>query len=187
MALHIHHVLDLLFFFQASINLHQRVAYARDCHGGDLSPPLSYSPSPMPWRPSSYQNWRGSASIIHAVKAVQSGEVSLRRASELYGVPRATLHDHVTGKVKPDSMSGPERYLTVQEEEEQVNFLIGTSRIGYSRTRPQVLAIVVIKRMLKKWCLTVGGNDSENGTRTLPSGQQLLSLRLEQWQWIEAP
>ena len=91
--------------------------------------------------------------MAKAVEAIQQGELTLRQATELYDVPRATLHDHVTGKVKPDSVSGPGRYLTIQEEEELVNFLFGCSRIGYPRTRPQVLAIVqqyIDRRNLKK-------------------------------------
>ena len=72
-----------------------------------------------------------------ACDAVKSKEHSLREASELYGIPKSTLYDHVSGKVKPGGTSGPERYLNVQEEEELVNFLVGCSQIGYPRTRPQ--------------------------------------------------
>lgn len=60
-----------------------------------------------------------------AVQAVQSKELSLRKASELYGIPRATLHDHVRDRVKAGATSGPRPYLSVQEEEELVNFLVG--------------------------------------------------------------
>ena len=80
--------------------------------------------------------------MAKAVEAIQLGKLTLRRAAELYDVPRVTLHDHVTGKVKPDSVSGPGRYWTTQEEEELVNFLFGCTRIGYPCIRPQVLAIV---------------------------------------------
>ncbi len=88
-----------------------------------------------------------------ACKAFGSGECSLRKASEMYGIPRSTLHDHVSGKVKENGVSGPERYLSIYEEEELVNFLIGCSHVGYPRTRPQVLAIVqqyIEKKKIKK-------------------------------------
>ncbi len=67
---------------------------------------------------------------------------SLRKASELYGVPKTTVYDHATGRVKHHATSGPERYLNIQEEEELCSFLIGASQIGYPRTRPKVLSIV---------------------------------------------
>ena len=68
-----------------------------------------------------------------AVELVKTKKLSLRKAAEMYGIPRATLHDHVSDKMGPDSSSGPERYLSVKEEEELVNFLVGCARIGYPR------------------------------------------------------
>ena len=47
-----------------------------------------------------------------AVEAIQLGKLTVRWAAELYGVPKATLHDHVTGRVQPDSVSGPGRCRT---------------------------------------------------------------------------
>ena len=61
------------------------------------------------------------------------------------------MHDHVSDKIGPDSSSGPERYLSVKEEEELVNFLVGCARIGYPRTRLQVLAIVQ-RYLIKNGC-----------------------------------
>ena len=51
--------------------------------------------------------------MVKAVEAIQQGELTPWQATELYDVPRATLHDHVTGRVKPDSVSGPGCYLTI--------------------------------------------------------------------------
>ncbi len=119
-----------------SRELHQRVAYAKDTYEHQGEGTLSLI------RPPRYQNWRGSVSMTKAVEACRNGSCSLRKASDLYGVPKTTLYDHVSGRVRPDAASGPERYLSVKEEEELCNFLIGCSQIGYPRTRPQVLAIV---------------------------------------------
>ena len=80
-----------------------------------------------------------------AVAAVDSGIIpSVRRAALAYGLPRSTLQDHVDGKVKPDAKPGPTPYLSSEEEEEDelVNFLIKCSRIGYAKTRLQMLGIV---------------------------------------------
>ena len=73
---------------------------------------------------------------------VERGELSIRRAAEAYDVPKSTLHDRLSGRVRVGAKSGPSRYLTDYEEGELVNFLIGCSKIGYSCSRKQVLAMV---------------------------------------------
>lgn len=77
-----------------------------------------------------------------ATEAVKNGMLTIRRACEIYGVLRATLHDRVSGKVKLDSCPGPPKYLSAREEEELLNFVFGCARIGFPRTRKQVLLIV---------------------------------------------
>ena len=125
-----------------ALPLAQRVALSKDC--GDVSPVVTPVTEPAPLRPAKYHCWRGplSENLSRACDAFNSHQCSLRKAAELYGVPKSTLHDHATGKVKENTSSGPERYLSVYEEEELCNFLIGCSDIGYPRTRIQVLAIV---------------------------------------------
>ena len=66
----------------------------------------------------------------------------MRRAAEEFGVPKSTLYDQLSGKVKPGSSSGPQRYLNEEEEEELSNFLIGCASIGYARSRRQVISLV---------------------------------------------
>ena len=77
-----------------------------------------------------------------AVAAVEKQGESLRHASEKYGVPRSTLHDHITGKVEHGSKPGRGSYLSSAEEEEIVSFLIKCARIGYPHTRKQIMALV---------------------------------------------
>lgn len=77
---------------------------------------------------------------MNAMLAVELG-VSLRRASEMYCIPKSTLYDHFSGKVAFGAHSGPDPYLSV-EEEELGNFLIQVARIGYPHTKKQVLALV---------------------------------------------
>ena len=79
--------------------------------------------------------------LEQAVLAVEQGK-SYRRAAEMYGVPRSTLHDHFVGKIQPDSKCGPKPYLSIEEEEELVRFLDVHARIGYPYTRKHVLGIV---------------------------------------------
>ncbi len=91
-----------------------------------------------------------------AVDAVIAGELSLRRAGEMYGVPQATLHDRVSGKIKYDAAPVQPKYLT-KKEEELLNFVYGSARIGYPRTRKQILCTVQ-QYMYKKGLDTRVGN-----------------------------
>ena len=82
------------------------------------------------------------ASMSKAVVAVEQGGDSIRRAADKYGVPRSTLHDHVSGKVEHGAKPGRDAYLSLEEEEELVSFLVKCARIGYPHTRKQVMALV---------------------------------------------
>ena len=57
-------------------------------------------------------------------------------------MPKSTLYDRVSGHVAFGAKSGPPRYLTDGEEKELSNFLVGCSRIGYARSRKQVISLV---------------------------------------------
>ena len=76
-----------------------------------------------------------------AMAAVDKGE-SIRTAAIKFDVPRSTLHDRVTGKVKMGARRGPPSYLTIEEEDELTNFLIRCAEIGYAHSLPQVLSLV---------------------------------------------
>ena len=52
------------------------------------------------------------------------------------------MQDHTSGKVAPQSRSGPSKYLT--DLEELLQFLQGWSKIGYPRSQLQVISLVQI-------------------------------------------
>ena len=79
--------------------------------------------------------------MAYVVKAVIDGS-SIRRAAEEYDVPRSTLGDRISGRVVPGSTSGSPKYLSTQEEEELVQFLIDCASIGYPCGRLEVIAMV---------------------------------------------
>ena len=78
----------------------------------------------------------------HEINAVIQDGMSIRKAACVYGVPKSTLGDRISGKVLPGTKSGPLSYLTEKEEQELVTFLTRSSAIGYGRTRKEVIAIV---------------------------------------------
>ena len=55
----------------------------------------------------------------------------------MYGLPHSTLSEHVSGKWLPGGRSG-DPYLTVEEEEELVSFLVQTATIGYRHTKNDI-------------------------------------------------
>ena len=77
----------------------------------------------------------------NAMIAVEKGE-PVRRAAEMFNVPKSTLHDHITGKVMFGARSGPDPYLSLEEEEELASFLVQTAKIGYPHTKKQILSLV---------------------------------------------
>lgn len=51
-----------------------------------------------------------------AESAVESEGLSIHRAAQLYGVPKSTLYDHVSGRISSKAKPGPKPYLTMMEE-----------------------------------------------------------------------
>ena len=115
-------------------SLNERVVKSR-------MPVQPWSKEPIPTRSGPRKLW-SDENMQRAVAAVEKQGESLRHASEKYGVPRSTLHDHITGKVEHGSKPGRGSYLSSAEEEEIVSFLIKCARIGYPHTRKQVMALV---------------------------------------------
>ena len=103
-------------------------------------PPSSYTTTVASLRPQSYKQYSQEV-MTRAIKAVNEG-MSVRRAALEYNVPKTTLNDRIQGKVVHGSSSGKAKYLSDEEEEELVRFLMRSASIGYSRSRTEVIAIV---------------------------------------------
>ncbi len=91
-------------------------------------------------RPKKYRAWTDE-SMTGAMKAVHEG-MGVNRAALEYGVPRTTLKDRISERVRHGTKSGPAPYLTPEEEQELREFLETSARIGYPKTRIEVLGIV---------------------------------------------
>ena len=113
-----------------------------------------------PNRPRRYGLWKVE-SLEKAIIAVEKG-TSIRRAAEMHGIPRSTLHDHISGRVDryQHAKPGPSPYLSEQEEEELANFLVRCAEMGYPHTRQQVIGIaqqiVSAKRTCRDVVVTLG-------------------------------
>lgn len=63
-------------------------------------------------------------------------------AADLHGVPRSTLKDRLSGRVKHGMKSGPKPYLSKEEESELASHLLQAADIGYRKTREDIKCIV---------------------------------------------
>ena len=70
------------------------------------------------------------------------GPLGVNRAALEYAVPPTSLKDCLAGRVVHGTKMGANPYLTNQEEQELAEFLINCARMGYRKTRKDVLNIV---------------------------------------------
>ena len=91
------------------------------------------------------KNWLKDERLELALKEIElSGKgKSVRQVAQEYGIPKSTLHDHATGKVRKGAHQGPERYLTDMEEDALCNFVVGCADVGYPRTVKQVVITLI--------------------------------------------
>ena len=75
------------------------------------------------------------------ITAIEHEGASLCQAAEMYEIPRSTLDDHVTGQVEHGALPGLSPYLTREEEEQLVTFLIYCAAIGYPFIQYQIIVI----------------------------------------------
>ena len=79
-------------------------------------------------------------SMLRALEAVKDFE-SVQRAARIFGVPRSSLCDRTSGKVKLDRKPGPSPYLSNVEERELANFVTDVAKAGYGKSRKEIKLI----------------------------------------------
>ena len=92
-------------------------------------------------RPYKYKVWT-EEQISSALKAVNDKRMSIREAALYFKVPKSTLGDRHSGRVQDDAVSGPEKFLSTNEECELARFLTKCAHIRFPKTRIEVLCIV---------------------------------------------
>ena len=102
-------------------------------------------------RPSKRKPWT-EEQMLSAIEAVRKG-MAANKAAMLHGIPRSTLKDRLSGRVRHGTKPGPHPYLQPSEEKELVEYLRTAARIGYGKTRREVKSIAenvaIEKGMLK--------------------------------------
>ena len=92
-------------------------------------------------RPKKFKQW-DNESMLLAIAAVQNGEMGKNAAAREFGIPASTLKDRLSGRVEHGRKPGPAPYLTEDEETELAQFLIECGRLGYGKTKREVIFIV---------------------------------------------
>ncbi len=98
-------------------------------------------PPKKPNRPTKLRIW-SNESMIAAMDAVKNGLLGVNRAAMEFGVPKTTLKDRIAGRVIHGTNIGRDPFLSKQEEEELVKFLVKCFKMGFGKTRAEVLKIV---------------------------------------------
>ena len=101
--------------------------------------------------------------------------MSINRAAMEYAVPPTTLKDRLLGRVKHGTKPGPKPYLSLEEEEELAHFLVNCSKLGYDKTRRQVLQMV--EEIAIKKGVTIKKHVSDGWFRRFKSRFPVLTLR----------
>lgn len=81
--------------------------------------------------------------LCAAVQRVRDGSMSVRQAAGAYSVPKSTISDKVSGKTLLSKCSpGPVTVLSTEEENRLADWAINMSRVGYGRTKQELLDTV---------------------------------------------
>ena len=97
--------------------------------------------------PKKHKQWI-ETSMIRAMEAEKSGEISANKAAKEVDVPLTTLKDRISGRVRHGRNPGAEPYLNQDEESSLAIFLITACKMGHCKTKQDVIHIV--KRKVKK-------------------------------------
>lgn len=73
-------------------------------------------------------------SLVLALEELKYQEISIRQAAAKYGIPKSTLSDYASGKVKVGRRPGPLPVLTPDEEKRLVEWTVEMAKIGYGQT-----------------------------------------------------
>lgn len=125
-----------------------------------------------------YQNY-DAIQLDKAVAAVKAG-TSVRKASQQFGVPRTTIHDHVKGKGEPGARPGKPPAIPVEIEDRVVKSALDAADMGFGISRGMLkaktgqlvnrLKLSTVHRLKTGFLATCGGGDLSPNSLSLPSG-----------------
>ena len=87
-------------------------------------------------------------SMAKAMNAVISKKMWVNKAAEQFDMPKTTLNDRISGRVKHGAKLSPPGFLTPEEDQELVDFLVECCKMGNGKTKREVIDCV--KRLVEK-------------------------------------
>ena len=90
-------------------------------------------------------------------------------------MPPTTLKDRLSGRVQHGTKPGPKRYLTTKEESALADHLVDVAKVGYGKSRRQVMSIA--EQVAKEKDLLRGNRILSGWWRHFIERQPQLSLR----------
>ena len=115
---------------------------ARYKYGRKKRPITPRSPLKTPNRPAKRRQWTNEQMTAAIDAYIHGSSPSINQAARDHAVPPSTLKDRLSGRVLHGSNPGPSPYLSAEEEHELELYLIQCSKLGYGKTRRQVISIV---------------------------------------------
>ena len=147
---------NVLFFVLLRVNCFA-CCYNRNCEQEKEGIPQVTKYSPL-YEPRGKRKQWTDTQMVSALDEVLTKQLPANKA-RLYGVPPSTLKDHLSGRVVHDVKPRLTPYLITQEEKELAEHLVLSAKVGYGKTRRDVMNLVetyitltvcVLKSKIKK-------------------------------------
>ena len=74
----------------------------------------------------------------NAVKSVKDGVYSYRKASQVFGVPKTTIIDHVSGRIELTSKPGGKPVIPLEIENAVAQKVVEAPNMGFGITKKQI-------------------------------------------------
>lgn len=79
-----------------------------------------------------YERFRYTQETLErALRSIANGELTINKASNLYKIPKSTLHNKLTNKVPLQRKMGPPSELSVDEETKIAEWIINKAKLGF--------------------------------------------------------
>ncbi|XP_022826400.1 uncharacterized protein LOC111356328 [Spodoptera litura] len=79
-----------------------------------------------------YERFRYTQETLErAVTAIAKGEITINKASNVFSIPKSTLHNKLTNKVPLQRKMGPPSELTVDEEAKIAEWIVNKAKLGF--------------------------------------------------------
>ena len=88
--------------------------------------------------------------MVAAMKFVIDENTPISRAAKVHGVPKSTLHNHISGNVVHGDKPGPGQLFSPVEEEELSNILIEVAQTGYEKLGKYDILLVELPLIRRK-------------------------------------